>query len=229
MRERFGLHWTQSTVTAVETGRRELTLEEFVALASATGMPAHEWFPGNQWVLISGEPAITPAYITERGLRILFGGAEGDLEREWDAPTARKPTEVSYKEVDDLANALTGGLVDEAAEEDFEQHVATIEAAFLDAQNEAERKAARALTQRLEDHLWRKLNGYDIAFLAHRVWGRSLTAERDARLAETTTGNESARRLQAKRGHITRALVKELEQLISSRLTQAEEREKADE
>lgn len=54
-----------------------------------------------------------------------------------------------------------------------------------------------------------------VAVLAHRLWGRSLTAHRDALVAQDhPTGDDKAvltpRELQARRGHVTRRLLKEL-------------------
>jgi transcriptional regulator with XRE-family HTH domain len=52
----------------------------------------------------------------------------------------------------------------------------------------------------------------DVAALGLHTWGRTLTAERDARLGDLT--RESMRSVQAKRGHVTRALIQELRQAL---------------
>jgi hypothetical protein len=69
-----------------------------------------------------------------------------------------------------------------------------------DAKGEAELKAARALG----------LAPLKLVHIAHRLWGRTLTAERERRLAERLTSTTSARAAQAMRGHITRSLLAEL-------------------
>jgi transcriptional regulator with XRE-family HTH domain len=66
---------------------------------------------------------------------------------------------------------------------------------------EATAKAARALG----------ISEHDLVALAKKVWGTSLPAERDRRLAEMPDAEElSARSRQARRGHITRVLLSEL-------------------
>jgi transcriptional regulator with XRE-family HTH domain len=75
----------------------------------------------------------------------------------------------------------------------------------LEAQDDAVQKAATALRVRPEA----------IVDASHRLWGKSLTEEREARLKhrlgpETAT----ARTLQAWRGHVTRELLEELRPLV---------------
>jgi hypothetical protein len=48
-----------------------------------------------------------------------------------------------------------------------------------------------------------------LSVLAHRLWGRGLSAERDRRVAEQ--GQAPPRTVQARHGHITRALLAELQ------------------
>lgn len=73
---------------------------------------------------------------------------------------------------------------------------------------EATAKAARALG----------ISAADLADLAETVWGASLTAERDRRLAEMPDAEQvSVRSRQARRGHITRVLLSELRQHVTSK------------
>ena len=69
------------------------------------------------------------------------------------------------------------------------------------ATGEAEQKAARSLGIPIED----------VNLRAVHLWGRSLTQERDRRLANRSTETMSRRSTQAARGHITRELLRELE------------------
>jgi transcriptional regulator with XRE-family HTH domain len=79
--------------------------------------------------------------------------------------------------------------------------------AVTGAYSEAEVKAARKLG----------VSPQAIAKTAEALWGRSLTAERDARIAASGGGPRTARSLQAVRGHVTRALLEELEQKLRAR------------
>ncbi len=72
------------------------------------------------------------------------------------------------------------------------------------AHSEADRKAAR----RLDVDITVLLEG------AHQAWGRTLTEERDARVAEAAPPGTSNRTLQALRAHTTRALLAELEPVL---------------
>lgn len=65
---------------------------------------------------------------------------------------------------------------------------------------EAERKAAARLNRPM----------IMILLASYRRWGRSLTDERDRRLAEAVSERAKPRTVQAIRGHITRALLDEL-------------------
>jgi hypothetical protein len=68
------------------------------------------------------------------------------------------------------------------------------------ARGDAERKAARKLG----------VDAMNLSVAAHGRYGRSFTAERDARVAEQAPADASPRSLQALRGHVTRAMLAEL-------------------
>jgi transcriptional regulator with XRE-family HTH domain len=77
-----------------------------------------------------------------------------------------------------------------------------------EATNEAEKKAARSLG----------ISTRDLVVLAHGLWNRGLTDERDARvIADASTVEVSKAKRQALRGHITRGLLAELRQAIEAR------------
>jgi hypothetical protein len=69
------------------------------------------------------------------------------------------------------------------------------------ARGEAEQKAARRLA----------VDPHDLAIVAFAQWGRSLTEERDARVAALSDISTTPRTTQARRGHVTRLLLDELE------------------
>lgn len=53
-----------------------------------------------------------------------------------------------------------------------------------------------------------------VAEAAHKLWGRSLTDERDRRVGEQASEDATPRTLRALRGHVTRALLAELEPAV---------------
>jgi transcriptional regulator with XRE-family HTH domain len=90
--------------------------------------------------------------------------------------------------------ALTGGAGQWAAY--GEGYAAEVEAI-----HEATGKAARRLGR----------TPTEVSVASAELWGRPLTHERDARLNDDAAdGDEDPRRRQARRGHITRALIEEL-------------------
>jgi hypothetical protein len=72
------------------------------------------------------------------------------------------------------------------------------------AAGEAEHNAARALG----------CSALDISALAHRLWGRGLTAERDRRVDASGSPSDAAAAVRVRRGHVTRSLLEELGPLV---------------
>ncbi len=84
--------------------------------------------------------------------------------------------------------------------------IARNRAVAAEASNEAEKKAARRLG----------MPGPELVELAHERWGRGLTAERDRRVRSDSGDRELSRAArQALRGHVTRALLAELREVIA--------------
>ena len=78
---------------------------------------------------------------------------------------------------------------------------------MLSANGEAEQKAARKLG----------VTPQMIAQAAYDIWGRSLTDERNLQVEQLDWVDEtSTRQVQALRGHVTRQLLDDIENLISS-------------
>jgi transcriptional regulator with XRE-family HTH domain len=81
-------------------------------------------------------------------------------------------------------------------------------AAYRAAGGDLEQKVARRF----------RMDPLVVALVALKAWGRSLSEERDRRVAEQVAAGTSARAIQALRGHVTRALRKELDpQLATTR------------
>ena len=94
-------------------------------------------------------------------------------------------------------HALAGGLgMDEA----------TVYAAYRAAGGDLEQKVARQF----------RVDPLIVALVAVKAWGRSLSEERDRRVADQAASSTSPRAIQALRGHVTRALRKELDPRLAA-------------
>ena len=217
----FGLSWSRATVAALESGRRRLSVDELFLLPAALnrlalGRPGKEaptsggllvadLLPerGDQWV------ALTPR--TSARVRVLRGvlgaAAEPITEQDFDTPHRRqtrmaqaalqqsirrwtKHTGTTWRRI--MGRPLTG------------PDLTTLNQALEDAHGAVEQQAARGL----------RVPALAIALAARKLWNCSLTEQRDRHLAEELRGQPSARRLQALRGHHTRALIVELRPLL---------------
>jgi hypothetical protein len=192
---RWGLDWTQATVATIEAGSRQLSAEELLLLpwiaahqdpeSIARGTDA----PIELTQILSGGPdhlvVLTPTVTAHVGvIRAVFGGQARDSDR-----------------VDGFS--LGGGRlrVSEAVQAWWPRmpHVLVL-AAHADQRADAERKAARRL----------RTNPLAVAVLARKRWGRSLTEERERRVADRTAAGAGSEALRARRGHVTRELIEEL-------------------
>jgi hypothetical protein len=179
-RER-GLPWTSATVANVETGRRNLSLEEFIALPFiVASFPLTE--NSGRWRHLSGfvgDPgrvvvAVRDGYLRCDYLRDLLEGA----------PVVSGSFTGQFVPADALSYPGAGRQVRERIEAEFD----------------AEIKAARRL----------KTDELAITAAARRLWGRTLTQEREARVQAQARPDMERRTLQALRGHVTRALIGKL-------------------
>lgn len=176
-----GLPWSRPTVTEIESGRRDLSFPEVLALLGVLDLD----LPG--LLVDAGALRITPRLNADGDA--LAGGLRGKPPLK-SVLVVQTPRGFRRAARDALASAsanypdMTLGQF-----EDVEQASA----------GEAEQKAAPRLG----------ISPMDISVLAFRLWGRSLTEERDARVAERTK-DTSPRTVQALRGHATRRLLDEL-------------------
>jgi transcriptional regulator with XRE-family HTH domain len=86
----------------------------------------------------------------------------------------------------------------------YRRDTQTAEAVISAAAADAERKVARRLG----------VAPGRVSVAAYQRWGRSLTEERDARVAELVSPRANMRTIQALRGHVTRALMDELRESV---------------
>lgn len=164
-------------VVALEQGRRDLTIDEFVHLRlmlERLGVAREEATVG---LVNRGDFAeLTVAPLFERGhaLTTLADSPIDRVRRIWHAvaPQAR------FRDA---------------------------EAAYLAAGGDLEQKVGRRT----------RLDPIAVALVARQAWGRSLTEERDRRVAELAPSGTTPRVIQARRGHVTRQLLAELAQPLA--------------
>lgn len=190
----YGLRWTRTTVAKTERGERAMTLEELVLLSLALRLPPSAFVPGRGRDMV----AITDdAALSTKNLRALLDGRRDDVVIPGqDTPVIREAPALFGQIADSLESAVAPvwpNPPDWAVEE-----------ATTAANNDAEVKASRRLG----------IHPFLVALAACRRWGRTLTAERDERVAATAPVGGSVRTLTALRGHMTRQLVAELESEI---------------
>jgi transcriptional regulator with XRE-family HTH domain len=201
-----GLAWTQATVAAVEAGRRAIDLPELLLLTAVYDAPLTTFFQGRERVQLT-ERAWADLDALDRliqGGKLQMTEVEAPIHK-WYEPDRRnsvigstdhgpapQASRNSLRPPADLASQLAHPRLRDL--EDAEQ------AGYGD----AEMKAAVRLG----------VTSGDVARTSHVLWGRSLTAERDARLAETAPAHASRKTLQTLRGHVTRSMLAELRSVL---------------
>jgi transcriptional regulator with XRE-family HTH domain len=201
----MGLAWTRATVAALETGRRSLDLGEYfllpVVLNHAFGVEVD--LPG--LVPIAGRVRFGPEAVGS-GIALRAGMA-GTMQEvaldDLDTPWTRKATR----------------MVREAGEA-FSAARRVWPAAKPRDLVAAERDSSQLVEVRAGERLG--VPPFEVALAARRLWGRSLTEERNHRLSEASENPRSAR---AYAGHVTRTLTAELRQLLGQASARAERRD----
>ena len=176
----LGVMWSSVTVTQIESGARQLSLDEFLLLPLILRCTMRDlvWVEGESQPVQFGfgtilDPDTVAELVSEKGPELkddqipMLPGLEERLDpkiKEAISFAGLEPTLLSYLKVREGARG------------------------------EAERKAAQTL----------KFPAVEITALALREWSRSLTEERDARAEEQASEGKETR---AVRGHITRTLL----------------------
>jgi len=216
----LGFRWTRAAVARLEAGQRRLSAAEFLFLPEMLNfamlkLPADQrrrvveladLLPEQGWISLTSETQVRAS-----ALRMFLRGQLQDVNTtELSVPLLRGLVHQAKQ----LLGRMSHGMAErenirqaiwpEASEIDI------IEAAH-DAAGEAEQKAALRL----------QVPAFAIALEARRRWQRSLSVERDRRLAGQASETGDRRTVQAIRGHITRALLAELEDL-PTRLSEAD-------
>jgi hypothetical protein len=192
-----GLDWVQATIAAIEAGQRPVSIEELLILPSvlrlaAPGTDRIELLPGDELVALTPQSAVPMAELRRAFAYILGQGLIETLffgEYALASPDREKLRRTWFW-------LLAGKELPPL------EYVKTLQAAA----GEAERKAAAKLG----------VSPVVIAAAAYALWGRSLSEERDRRVA--ALGEAPARTVQARRGHVTRTLLAELTDKYPARI-----------
>jgi transcriptional regulator with XRE-family HTH domain len=227
--------WTRGTVAMIESGRRRLTLEEFLTvplLLDRLGIAAtlSELLGGDGELTLTATTTVSVETVRDllagrfdRRTRILRANPGSYAVTGLPLSFAVKASTPALEEVRRLwQRGHRGRSVD----------LATLQGLLLASQGGAERHAAQVLGT----------TAGRVAILAEDTWGRSLTAERDARvharvgLEDVAAGVDDAAdragsgppvsraTVQAHRGHITRTLLQELRPNLPPAVTKKKKR-----
>lgn len=197
-----GLKWTRATVAAVETGARTMSLAELVLLAHVLLVPVQRFLEGDGWVELA-----PGAEATRKGIRTMLG----DPDAAMNMPIGRNFRTPATRNLDAAFAGLKDRLlhVKEIAERYGMGATTLADSAWWEdaATDEAERKAARKLG----------VDPLEVVVASASRWGRSLTAERDRRVAGLVDESTAPRTIQSVRGHVTRALLAELSTILTEK------------
>lgn len=215
---RWGFDWTRSIVSAIEQGRRQLTIEELCLLPWIAAYQGPEAVKRGddtpvplEDLIGEGGPVVLTARMTAdpAALRLILSGRMRDFRFGplfGDTPHGlRAGGDVWTEQSTGIAEnvAAIDCLWPGAREKDRGEGGPIrdlLGAAHADKLADAEQKAARRL----------RTFPLMVAAAARKRWGRSFTEERDRRVAEQAPSGASPRTLQAARGHVARVLLKEL-------------------
>lgn len=186
----YGFRWAGATVAAIETGRRNLSIEEVLVLPLLLGCELAQLLddPMNNRVALNEQKAVLTQALRGVVTGLAFQVTE-DMRRPLlaiDRPSIDEDVRHALKVAHAADEGLLAVLVD------------------LSRRQEAERKAAKSLG----------ISAAEVATYSLYLWSRGLTEEREHRL---TTTDEVALNEAALRGHITRTLLKELRDLLKKR------------
>lgn len=193
-----GLAWSRSVIAGLEAGTKTIDVGELVLLSVAMRVGTDKLLAGDELVSLSPSGSMDLDAVR----RFLRGGRALESLTAGRIPGLRGTDTASDV---DLVAGIEGAQKKWAGHLDITFDEATeIE---LSAQGEAEQKAARRLG----------IETLDLAIASWKRWGRSLTDERDARVAASAPVGTPARSLQALRGRVTRTLLDELAPSLKKR------------
>ena len=195
-----GLPWTWATGDALEKGgRKSVTVEELLLLSYAFGVEPADWFVGKGWAHLTSEARASLGVI-----RTMLAGSPTEQwtridERVWDLPQFNEAPGILGVQFERLNQRLRRAKQILGPDTSTETAIKAVEAAS----GKAEVNAAYKM----------RVEPLDISLAAFRMWGRSLTQERDRRVSEAIR-SVTLRSLQTTKGRVTRMLLKELGPLL---------------
>ena len=201
VRRLWGLPWSRPTLTAIESGSRELSAKELFALTDVLLVAPQDLLKGlegqrmgnktasrmDPWLQVGPQSSLSLKAV----LRSMEAGRQRQVLDGRDTPATRSTAE-QIAGLPELSRQLEAEGVDATPQ--------SLTQAAQGERGEAEKKAAVVLG----------LDPRRVAVLSVKLWGRSLTAEREARFAQHDPETTGAGSLRTLRGHITRDLIAEL-------------------
>jgi transcriptional regulator with XRE-family HTH domain len=184
---RLGLRWSRVTLADIEAGRRDVTVEEFCLLPLLLDVELPELLPKPESKVRVGAGDVEVGAL----LLVLGGRAHRVSPNQVSALHHVGGISVEY---DDPKRARKARRIARLRANDPSAEL-SIEVL---SHAEAERHAAEVLG----------LDPLDVVDISHGLWGRSLSEERNRRVEERAGTGDLARR----RGHVTRRLIRELEE-----------------
>jgi transcriptional regulator with XRE-family HTH domain len=190
----FGLAWTRTRVASIERGGMPVTVENLLLLTRILGdvigtpVDVAELFDLDAYVALSNIAVLPAREVAE----VLHGNWDGDGITITDLPPD-DPDPQPQPDADRRATALLKLLQVNPQAGDI--------LAIRQSLGEADERAQRALGEDLGVYV----------LMCHGLWGRSIAAERDARLRTHTDASPAS--LAARRGRVTRELLTELRDL----------------
>jgi transcriptional regulator with XRE-family HTH domain len=199
----WGLPWTRATIASIETGKRKLSVAEFIALPSMLTyagirgpmgkyVELADLLPEEGWIGLAAKVSIHA-----KALQHTLRGRAG---HSWSEGSFSRNPVFAARDKSDAAKALrrvAARIWPQASER-------AVAAAEAEAAGDAEQKAALRLGR----------SPFEIAVGARMLWGQSLTKERDEQVSRLVTNGPDPRRVQALRGHVTRKLLSQLKPFV---------------
>jgi len=206
---RLGLGWTRSGVASIETGRRNLSIEDLLLLPlvlryagiSKRDIQLSDLLPSDDvQVGLSKDFSVKSKH-----LKMSMSGRSNNMELDMDNPFGR-----DLRRVADRWNSADFVGAFRSSQERTKKlwpgaSLSQMIKAERDMDGEAEQKAARRFQA-----AGLKVGPKDVSIAAHRLWGMGLTQKRDETVGSDLPGTSQA----AARGHVTRKLLKEIEPII---------------
>ncbi|GGR72725.1 hypothetical protein GCM10010252_08980 [Streptomyces aureoverticillatus] len=196
----YGLSWHRPTVRQIEQGKRALSAAELMMLPLVYRVRLADVIREEETVWLT--PKVR---VYGRELRRVLGGDYIPHPRALRAPGGWHLKGWSDLDGDEVVRSVAQWSA-ARAERDPWPTGATGSHVVQGKPDEAETKAAKRLGT----------TPHYVAYAARETWGHGLAAEREARLRERGELPEEKRALQSARGHITRALLAELEPVVKA-------------